>query len=456
MKDQRCYSGQPNASLYVKDAFHEYIISARGDVVNPAKVGTKAAAHYVLEVPGGGNETVRLRLSADKLVNAFADFEICEGETNVTYSQPAPDKSYLNRALEVFIHLSLIVLLAATCFLILRPFIAVVAWGLTIAIAGYPAYCKLQKLLGGRGGFAAVLFTVLLLTVLIVPIALLAQTLIGGFQDLGVRLHDGTLRIPPPPASIATWPIIGKRLNDLWSLASINFAAALQSLAPQLRGVAAGLLAASAEVGIGVLQFFVSIVVAGFLLANSGRAASLSRKLAIHFFGSKGAQFEALAEATIRSVTTGILGVALIQSLLAGLGFLVVQLPGAGLWVLLFLIAAVLQMGGLMLIPAVIYVFATIGTAKAMAFLIWCIVVALMDNVLKPLLLGQGVPFPILVIFLGAIGGFMAMGIIGLFVGAIVLSVGYKLFLAWLDEDIASTPDPALGNSSENNCKFVD
>ena len=109
-----------------------------------------------------------------------------------------------------------------------------------------------------------------------------------------------------------------------------------------------------------------------------------------------------------------------------------------------------------MLIPAVIYVFATIGTAKAMAFLIWCIVVALMDNVLKPLLLGRGVPVPILVIFLGAIGGFMAMGIIGLFVGAIVLSVGYKLFLAWLDEDIASTPDPALGNSSENNCKFVD
>jgi predicted PurR-regulated permease PerM len=93
----------------------------------------------------------------------------------------------------------------------------------------------------------------------------------------------------------------------------------------------------------------------------------------------------------------------------------------------------------------VIYVFATMGTAKAMAFLIWCIVVALMDNVLKPLLLGRGVPVPILVIFLGAIGGFMAMGIIGLFVGAIVLSVGYKLFLAWLDEDIESTPDPALG-----------
>lgn len=353
-------------------------------------------------------------------------------------SQPTADKSYLSRALEVFIHLSLVVLLVATCFLILRPFIAVVAWGLTIAIAGYPGYRWLRKLLGGRDQFAAVLFTVLLLIVLIVPIALLAQTLVGGFQALAVRVRDGTLRITPPPPNIATWPIVGKRLSDLWSLASTNFAAALQSLAPQLKGVAAGLLAASAAVGIGVLQFFVSIVVAGFLLVSSNQGANLSRRIALHFFGSKGAQFEALAEATIRSVTTGILGVALIQSLFAGLGFLAVQLPGAGLWALVFLIAAVLQVGPLTLIPVVIYVFATTGTAKAVVFLIWCIFVALMDNVLKPLLLGRGVPVPILVVFLGAIGGFMAMGIIGLFVGAVVLSVGYKLFLAWLNEDIAS------------------
>jgi predicted PurR-regulated permease PerM len=188
------------------------------------------------------------------------------------------------------------------------------------------------------------------------------------------------------------------------------------------------------------VQFFVSIVVAGFLLASSSQATNVSRKLAIHLFGDKGSQFEALAEATIRSVTTGILGVALIQTLFAGVGFAVVGLSGAGLWALLFLIAAVLQVGALVLIPAVIYVFATMGTAKAIAFLIWCIVVALMDNVLKPLLLGRGVPVPILVIFLGSIGGFMAMGIIGLFVGAIVLSVGYTLFLAWLDEDIPSAP----------------
>ena len=173
--------------------------------------------------------------------------------------------------------------------------------------------------------------------------------------------------------------------------------AALGRFAPQLKGAAAQLLSAAAAVGLGVVQFFISIVVVGLLLANSSQGARTSRKLAIHLFGNRAEEFETLAGATVRSVTTGILGVALIQSLLAALGFLVVRLPGAGLWALMFLIAAVLQVGGPALIPFVIYVFATASTAKAVAFMIWCILVALMDNVLKPLLLGRGLPVPILV-----------------------------------------------------------
>lgn len=363
----------------------------------------------------------------------------------MTADTPVPDKTYLKRALEVSLHIGLVGLLAATCLLILSPFIAVVGWGLIIAIAGYPGYCRLQKLLGGRAGFASIFFTILLLTISIVPIGLLAHTLIDGSQALAARLHNGTLRIPPPPPNIATWPVIGKPFSDLWSLGSTNFSAVLRSLAPQLKVAANGLLSAATGVGLSVLQFFISILIAGFLLVNSSRSARVSRRLAIRLFGNNGAEFEALAVATIRSVTTGILGVALIQSLFAGLGFLVVRLPGAGLWALLFFIAAVLQVGGLALIPVVIYVFATTGTAKAVAFFIWCLIVALMDNVLKPLLLGRGVPVPIVVVFLGVIGGFLAMGIIGLFVGPIVLSVGYKLFLAWLDECIEPVPGTAQG-----------
>jgi len=359
-----------------------------------------------------------------------------------TISPPIPEKPYLSRALEVSIHIGLVALLAAACFLIVSPFIAVVAWGLTIAIAGYPGYLKLRKLLGGRGGLAAVVFTVALLTLLILPIVLLAQTLIDGSMALAARIQNGTLVIPPPSPDIASWPLIGKPLSDLWSLASTNLSAALGHVAPQLKGAASDLLSAAAGVGLAVLQFFISIVVAGFLLASSSHGARVSRKLAIHLFGSKAEEFETLAAATVRSVTMGILGVALIQSLFAALGFLVVGLPGAGLWALLFLIGAVLQVGGLTLIPAVIYVFSIASTVKAVIFVIWCVLVGLMDNVLKPLLLGRGLPVPILVVFLGAMGGFLAMGIIGLFVGPIVLSVGYKLFLAWLDEGTETPPEP--------------
>lgn len=359
----------------------------------------------------------------------------------MTSDQTAPDKAYLNRALEISIHIGLFVLLAVACILILSPFIGVVVWGLIISIACYPRYCKLQSLLGGRGGLAAIFFTVFLLTVFIIPIALLAKTMVDGFQALAVHLHDGTLTIPPPPPNIANWPIIGKPLSDIWNLGSNNFSAALQSLAPQLKEVANRLLPAAAGVGFGALEFFASIMVAGFLLANASPCARVSRNLAIRLLGNKGPEFEALAAATVRSVTTGILGVALIQSLAAGLGFLMVRLPAAGLWALVFLVAAVLQVGALVLVPVVIYVFATAGTAKAVVFMVWCIVVGLMDNFLKPLLLGRGVPVPIVVVFLGVIGGFVAIGITGLFVGPIVLSVGYKLFLAWLDQNV----DPASG-----------
>jgi predicted PurR-regulated permease PerM len=221
-------------------------------------------------------------------------------------------------------------------------------------------------------------------------------------------------------------------LNKLWLLASKDLSELLKEFAPQIKAALPGLLSATAGLGATVLQLILSIVVSGLLLANAQAAYELTRSLAYRLFGEKGPEFQELVSSTIRGVTFGIIGVAVVQSVFAAVGFLVVGLPAIGLWAVIFLIGAVLQVGGLVVIPAVIYVFATATTTKAVIFLIWCIIVVLMDNILKPILLGRGVPVPIAVVFLGAIGGFLAMGIIGLFVGAIVLSVAYKLFLAWL------------------------
>ncbi|HEY5791153.1 MAG TPA: AI-2E family transporter, partial [Gammaproteobacteria bacterium] len=162
----------------------------------------------------------------------------------------------------------------------------------------------------------------------------------------------------------------------------------------------------------------------GQLLAEAG-----ARKLA----GERGGELAGLVEKTVRSVATGILGVALIQSVLAGLGMLVAGVPGAGFWTLIALLLCVVQVGpALVLIPAVIYVFSYGEPVTAVGFLVWSVVVGLLDNVLKPLLMGRGVKAPIVVIFVGAIGGLLTMGIVGLFVGAVVLVIGHTLLLDWL------------------------
>jgi predicted PurR-regulated permease PerM len=358
----------------------------------------------------------------------------------VTIEQPASEEAYVNRALAASIHIGLAFLLAAACFLILLPFMPLIAWGIIIAVAAYPTFKKLQASLGGRRGLAAGIFTLLLLTILILPVILLAQSMVEGVQALTAHVKGATAIIPPPPPSIESWPIIGRPLKSLWDLASRDLPEVARRFAPQIKAALPGLLSASAGAGLTLLQLLLSILLSGVLLANAQAAYDVTRSFFNRLFRDKGAEFQDLVGSTIRSVTFGILGVALIQSAFATLGFVVVGLPGAGLWAVIFLVAAVLQMGGLVFLPAVIYVFAIASTTKAVIFLIWCIIVGLMDNILKPILLGRRVNVPIAVIFLGAIGGFVTMGIIGLFVGAVVLSVGYKLFLAWLDGDVAALP----------------
>jgi predicted PurR-regulated permease PerM len=351
------------------------------------------------------------------------------------------ESSRINLALEATIKIGLAILLAFSCLFILLPFVPLLAWGIIIAVAAYPGFKKLQSAMGERNVLSAVVFTVAFLAILILPVYFLADSLIGGVESVSAHLHSGDAIIPPPPDSIGEWPIIGAPLKNMWLLASKDLSELLKEFTPQIKSALPGVLSATAGLGATVLQLLLSIVVAGVVLANAQPAYEFTLALANRLFGEKGPEFQDLVGSTIRSVTFGIIGVAVIQSVCAAIGFLVVGLPAVGLWAVVFLIAAVLQFGVIVLIPAVIYVFATATTTKAVIFLIWCVIVGLMDNVLKPILLGRGAAVPILVVFLGAIGGFVAMGIIGLFVGAIVLSVGYKLFLVWLE------PAPGLQTS---------
>lgn len=341
----------------------------------------------------------------------------------------------MNNAVEVTIRIGLLIVLAAWCFDIVRPFIVPTAWGIIIAVAVYPGYSSLVGVMGGRRVAAATLVTLLGLVLLITPAVLLSLTLVDSAQALSKSLLSGTLRVPPPPDSVLGWPLVGEGLHQFWALASDNLSDALAKVAPHLKAVATWLLSAAAGASFGILQFLIAIIIAGFLLATAPGGGRAVKAIARRIADDRGLEFANLAEATVRSVARGILGVALIQSLFAGIGFLVVGVPAAGLWALLCLILSTVQIGVVpVVLPIVIYVFSTADTVTAFVFLIWSIGVSVIDNILKPILLGRGMQVPMVVIFIGAIGGFLSSGIIGLFVGSVVLVLGYKLVLAWTAE----------------------
>jgi predicted PurR-regulated permease PerM len=349
------------------------------------------------------------------------------------------DRAFVRRAVEAAIRISIVALLVAWCYDIVRPFLVPGIWGVIIAVAVYPAYRWMENLAGGRKITAATAITLLMLLVLIGPTVLLAETLIEGAERMARALIDGTLVIPPPPPEVAAWPLIGEPLAKFWELSAQDLGRAILQIKPQIAAGGRLLLSIAANVGLGILQFVIAIIIAGVLLAHADGGDDVANAIARRLAGERGAEYADLAQTTVRSVARGILGVALIQSLLAGLGFLAVGLPAAGLLAVLCLILAVIQVGPfIVLVGAVIYVFSTATTPVAIAFTVWCLFVGLIDNILKPMLLGRGVEVPMLVILAGAIGGFLSTGIIGLFIGAVVLAFGYTLLRAWLAETKAA------------------
>ncbi len=355
----------------------------------------------------------------------------------------ASEKVLYANPLETTIRIGIVLLLAAWCFQIIQPFVVPIVWGVIIAIAVYPVFLWVLKLLSGRRKLAAALVTILGLLFLITPTVMLSDTLVGTVRYLAATVQEGTLSIPPPPDSVAAWPLIGKPLHKFWSLASVNLEAALVEIGPQLKPFTGWLLGAVAGTGLSILIFIVSIVISGFFLATAESGYRAAQAVFTRLAGDRGPEFAKLAETTVRSVARGILGVAFIQSLLAGIGFMAAGVPGAGFWAVLCLLLSVIQIGPtLVLVPSVIYVFSTGDTLTAVVFTVWSIFVGVLDNILKPILLGRGVNVPMAVIFIGAIGGFLSMGIIGLFVGSIVLVLGYTLFMAWLKQGRQASEQP--------------
>jgi len=344
-----------------------------------------------------------------------------------------PEKSYMALAIDISIRIGVLALLVAWCFQILRPFITPVIWGTIIAIAFYPVCKKLRDLLGGRIRIAASIMTVIALLIIILPSIKMVDSLVNGMTYLNDKIQSGAIKVPPPPDKIDSWPVIGETLKTRWHEASVNMKATLTRYAPQLKTISLRLLELAMSTTFGMLQFALSIIIAGVMMANAKGGGDLVKDLFVSLAGERGSDFADISTITIRNVVKGILGVAIIQGILAGIGFAIAGVPGAGVWAFLCLFLAIIQIGiAPVAIPVIIFMFYSASTLTAGLLAVWLIFVMLSDNFLKPILLGRGAPVPMLVIFLGSIGGFISMGFIGLFVGAVVLSLSFKLFRTWL------------------------
>ena len=340
--------------------------------------------------------------------------------------------------IDVAIRLGVVLLLVFACFNILSPFIVPVIWGAIIAVAIYPLFVKLRSALGEKNKLAAGLYTLIALVSIILPTLMIAGSAVETVGVVKDHYEAGTLVIPPPNDKVKDWPLVGKRLHTEWSRASVSLTDELKKYRPQLKALGKTVASAAAGAGLGVLKFVFSIIISGVLVAYALAGQDITVKIFSRLAGDAfGQHYTELSKATIRSVAQGVIGVAAIQAVLGGLGMFAMDVPGWGLWTVLILVFAIAQLPPLIVLgPVIVYVFSVADTTPAVIFMIYSLIVSASDGFLKPLFLGRGMDTPMLVILLGAIGGMLAAGIIGLFIGAIILALGYELFMAWLNDGV--------------------
>jgi predicted PurR-regulated permease PerM len=331
------------------------------------------------------------------------------------------------------IRLLFLALIIGWCLLILVPFTSIILWGFILGIAFGPLHSRMAKIMGGRPKLASFIIVLSCLVVFIVPAWLFLDSLLDNAQELRARFLDGSLTIPPPSNSVKSWPVVGEKIHGIWYSASTDLGQTVIKYKSEIVGVGSKIAKGFLSVGGGILQLFVALIIAGVLLCIPGTSESV-RKVARKLADPRGDEFADIVKITVGNVVKGVLGVAFIQAILVGIGFFLAQVPYPGIWTLLVFLLAVLQIPPLLVvIPVSVYLFSERSTGAAVGWTVYLLLAGFSDNILKPILLGKGAPVPMLVIFLGVIGGFMLSGFIGLFTGAVVMSIGYKLFIAWIN-----------------------
>jgi predicted PurR-regulated permease PerM len=351
------------------------------------------------------------------------------------------ERRVASRLLDVLIRAGLIGVLVVLCYEVFAPFLTLMVWAIILAVTIYPLQQSLARRIGGKQGLAATIVVIAGGLLIITPTALLMDSFGSSIHDFVGAVQHNTLEIPAPREGVKGWPVVGERIYDMWSRAHADLPSLVKSMQPKIGDLARKALSIVAGIGVGLLQFLASFVIAGIVMAYGEAGARASRAIFERIVGpERGEAFARLSTATIRTVAQGVIGIAFVQAILVGLGLLVAHVPWAGVLAAITLVLSIAQVPALVVIlPVIVYIWSSgnYGHGAAITYTILLLLAGMADNVLKPLMLGRGVDVPMPVILFGALGGMAAAGILGMFVGATLLALGYQIFMGW----VASNPD---------------
>ena len=348
------------------------------------------------------------------------------------------EKRLVARFLDMFIKLGLILGLASFCFTIVSPFMNMLLWALILAVTLYPLHQRFASRMGGKQGRAATVLVLLGVLLIVAPTVAMVSSLGDSVSSVVEKVSNDSLVIPAPSADVASIPVVGKKTYALWTKASTDLPGLVNAYRPQLGDIAKQVVGVLASMGGGLIGFVFSFIVAGIMMAWGAAGARSSERIAVRITDERrGVALTKLCTSTIRAVAMGVIGVAFIQALLAGVVMTIAGIPAVGIFFILALILGIAQVPVILVTaPAIAIMWMTgdHGTVLNIIFTVLLVIAGMADNVLKPLLLGRGVDAPMPVVLIGALGGMAASGILGMFIGATLLSIGYRIFMAWVHQ----------------------
>ncbi|WP_299986381.1 AI-2E family transporter [uncultured Ruegeria sp.] len=344
------------------------------------------------------------------------------------------EKTQDAKIVDLAIRLLFLGLFLYSALVMVAPLASVVIWATILCVALYPAFDWLQSKLGGRKKLATTIIVLLGLVLTLGPVA----TAVSGAAELGAEFAEqadrGELKIPPAPEGIKELPLIGSKIADVWGLFERNLDGALAKYGAQILEITKSLFGKVLGIGIGLLGLALSVLIMGALFSPGPNLVQGLQRFANRVFAPRGGEFITLAGATIRNVTKGVIGVAAIQAVVVWILLVLFGINSAATLAFICLILSIIQIGpGLVLLPVIIYAWSTMSGGTALIFTILAVPVTIMDSFLRPVFISKGLETPMLVILIGVLGGMMAYGLIGIFMGPVLFAVFYELFKVWID-----------------------